>query len=379
MADRPKWLPDGTYIVTVRSLYATLTPSIIMAVAFLSVGTQVVLETPDLLLTLLIILGGVAVLARLGILLLHRARACSEKLDLAGARHVERSFAISYFTFAAAFGTFSVRAFQVASAESHMLVIGLLFGYAAGVAAGIFLRPWIALPSLVIAVVPASAVALATPDSTYIAAGALLLLFLFGCIQSMMRNYHIATTEITTRRTFATLARADALTGLENRLSLREAFDDALAHPAHNSILAVHCLDLDRFKVVNDTYGHPVGDALLQAVSDRLRRLLRNGDVVARVGGDEFVLLQVSAQHEGEADLLARRIARAVSEPYAVLGHQLSIGTSVGYALRPKHGRDLDELIARADEALIRVKREGGGIALYKEGYALQETRRLFA
>lgn len=358
-------LPDGTYIVAVRSLYRTVTPSLIMAVAFFGVGARIAIDKPDLLLTLLVSVGGLILLVRIGVLLLCRAYACSDDLDLPGAHYVERMFAVPYFAFAVVFGAFGARAFQVASAESLMLVVGLLFGYAAGVAAGIFLRPWIALPSIVLAVLPAGTVALSMSDPTYFAAGILLLTFLAGGIQSMMRNYRISTAEITAHRTFATLARADALTGLENRLSLREAFDGPLAGVGRDGILAVHCLDLDRFKTVNDTYGHPVGDALLRAVSDRLRRVLRAGDVAARVGGDEFVLLQVGARHKGEADLLARRIVRAIAEPYSILGHQLSIGVSVGYALRPKHGRDLEQLIACADEALIRVKRKGGGVAIY--------------
>ena len=366
MVDQPKILPHGTYIVTVRSLYETLTPSVIMAVAFFGVGTHVARDRPDPLLTALLVLGGLAMATRLGVLLLYRGRACSEALDLAGARRVERVFALPYLTFAAAFGAFSARAFQVSSAESHMLLVGLLFGYAAGIAAGVFLRPAISISSMVVAAVPTSVVALTTPDTTYIGVGALLLLFLAGGIHSMMRNYGAAITEITARRTFATLARADALTGLENRLSLREAFDAQFVGKARDGILAVHCLDLDRFKAVNDTYGHPVGDALLQAVSDRLRRLLRTGDVAARVGGDEFVVLQMSAQHRSEADLLARRIARSISDPYTILGHTLSIGTSVGYAVHPDHGQDLEELIAHADEALIGIKRKGGGIALYE-------------
>jgi diguanylate cyclase (GGDEF)-like protein len=378
MGDRSKTLPEGTYVVAVRSLYATLIPTLIMAVAFLGIGAHVALETPDLLLNLLILFAGLAVLARVAVLLLFRAGARSERLDVPGARRIERLFAIPYLAFAIAFGAFSARAFQVATAEAHMLVLGLLFGYAAGVAAGIFLRPRIALPSMVLAVVPTSVAALTTPDSAYIAAGMLLLVFLAGGIQSMMRNYRVATTEITARRTFATLARADALTGLENRLSLREAYDGALERVGRDGVLAVHCLDLDRFKAVNDTYGHPVGDALLQAVSERLRRVLRAGDVAARVGGDEFVLLQVSAQHTGEADLFARRIARAVAEPYSILGRQLSIGTSVGYAFFPEHGRDLDELTAHADEALIRAKRAGGGVASYDPD-AVPEARRLSA
>ncbi|QDX25077.1 GGDEF domain-containing protein [Sphingomonas suaedae] len=372
-----KRLSEATYIAIVRSLFATLTPTVIMAMAFLGVGTLVALETRDPLLTLLIAGGAVAVVARLYVLLRYRLIALGNAFDLSAARHVEQLFAIPYLAFAAIFGAFSTRAFHVAGAESHMLVIGLVFGYAAGVAAGIFLRPWIALPSIAMAVIPTGAAALITLKPTYVAVGALLLLFLMGGIHSMLRNYRVATAEITARAAFATLARVDALTGLENRLSLREAYDRVMDRAGQDGFLVVHCLDLDRFKAVNDTHGHPVGDALLKAVSDRLRRVLREGDVAARIGGDEFVLLQAGA-HPGEADLLARRVARTVAESYSILGHQISIGTSVGYAIHPQHGRDLDELIARADEALLRAKRTGGGIAAYKSD-APRDAQRLSA
>ena len=352
-------MPDNVCPV-VGLLYATLS-HLIIALAFLGVSARVAANGADTLLLLTIATGGVAVLARLCTLLLYRAQARSGDLDASGAARLERIFAIPYLAFAFAFGAFSARAMQVADTQSHILVVGLVFGYAAGVAAGIFHRPWIALPSIVLGVVPISVVALLKPEPTYIGVGLLLLLFLAGGIQTMMRNHRAATAEITARRVFTKLARADALTGLENRLSLREAFENAVLRVGRDGTLVVHCLDLDRFKAVNDTYGHPVGDELLRAVASRLRRLLRSGDVAARVGGDEFILLQASAQHPGEADLLARRIARTIAEPYSIHGHQLSIATSVGYAIAPQHGRDLDELIACADEALIRVKREGGG------------------
>lgn len=368
MLNRPKKLPDGTYIVLVRSLYATFIPTVIMATAFAGVSAHIALQTPDAWLAALAGAGLIAVLARLIVLFLYGYQVRSDTLGISKAQQYERAFAIPYFAFAGVFGAFSARAFDVATAEAHMLVVGLLFGYGAGVAAGIFLRPWIALPSIVMAIVPSILIALVTPDLTYFLAGILLTLFLAGGVQSMMRNFEAATAEITARRTFATLARADALTGLDNRLSLREEFDRAVARLGHGESLVVHYLDLDRFKAVNDSFGHPTGDALLQAVSERLLRALRAADVAARVGGDEFVLLQVGAQHVGEADLLARRVARAISEPFSINDRQMTVGTSVGYAVYPEHGRDLDELIAHADEALIRVKRCGGGVALYQPG-----------
>jgi diguanylate cyclase (GGDEF)-like protein len=169
------------------------------------------------------------------------------------------------------------------------------------------------------------------------------------------------------RRLFSTLARRDDLTGLPNRLSLRERFEEFAAQAGSGDMIAVHCLDLDKFKPVNDRYGHPVGDALLKAVSERLGGLLRRTDFAARMGGDEFIIVQTGIQHSDEADMLARRIVRSIAQPYSIEGHEITIGTSVGYALSPRHGNDLDRLVACADAALCQVKQGGGGIASFYE------------
>jgi diguanylate cyclase (GGDEF)-like protein len=197
-----------------------------------------------------------------------------------------------------------------------------------------------------------------------------------AAIQSMVRIYRNGADDINMRRLFATLARRDDLTGLPNRLALREAFERFAAEAGAGDMLSVHCLDLDRFKPVNDIYGHPAGDALLLAVSERLNALLGRGDIAARLGGDEFVVIQTGARHRDEVDLLARRIGRAVAEPFSILGHRISIGASVGYALFPAHGRDLDDLLGRADEALVAVKRNGGGVAMHGQLLLPPERRR---
>jgi diguanylate cyclase (GGDEF)-like protein len=123
--------------------------------------------------------------------------------------------------------------------------------------------------------------------------------------------------------------------------------------------VAVLCLDLDRFKEVNDTLGHPVGDALLQEVANRLRDMLRERDVVARMGGDEFVIIQVAAEPSKEAASLASRLIDIVSAPYDVNGHKIVIGTSVGIAISPDGKCDVDLLLAQADMALYRSKSDG--------------------
>ncbi len=360
-------ISDETYVDLVRSLYKTLLPTAIMAISFFAVGCIAVGETGDRLLLFLLAAGTIASVARVAILLLGRSLATEKSLDAATARIWERRFAWPYLVFAVIFGLFSARAYQMDGPEANVLIVGLVFGYGAGVAAGISLRPRIAVTAILAATVPTILTAWASPNLIDAAAGLLLAVFLAGGISSMLSRYRTASASISLRRNYARLARQDDLTGLPNRLSLREAFEQFIENARKDDVLAVHYLDLDRFKPVNDRYGHPVGDALLQAVSDRLNGLLRAGDVAARLGGDEFVILQTGARHPGEADLLARRVARSIAQPFSVLGHRIIIGTSVGYALFPEHGRDLDDLISRADAALVRVKREGGGVTAYRE------------
>ena len=363
-------LSDGTYVELVRTLFQTLLPATIMVVSFTAIGLLLALRTHDAPLALLTGVGVLAGVGRLASILLYRVRAADAALTPAGAQLLERRFALPYLSFALSLGVFGARAFLVGTAEEHMLIIGLLFGYGAGVAAGLSLRPWISVPSIAVAVVPTVLIACATMTVMNCAAGLLLALFLGGGIQSMVCRYRAEIRKITMRRTFSTLARHDHLTGLPNRLSLRERFEETATRARAGSTgdgVAVHCLDLDRFKPVNDRLGHPVGDALLQAVADRLNQSLRETDFVARVGGDEFVVIQTGVRHAGEAEMLARRIVRVIAEPFTVSGHVVRIGTSIGYALRNDEENDIDTLIALADQALCRVKQQGGGVAAYRE------------
>ncbi len=159
----------------------------------------------------------------------------------------------------------------------------------------------------------------------------------------------------------AHLAHHDALTGLPNRVLFRERMDGAIARARFGEGFAVLCLDLDRFKEVNDALGHPVGDALLCAVADRLRAELRDTDTLARLGGDEFALIQSCADQPGDATALARRLVEAVAAPFQIDGHQISVGTSIGVALAPGDGLHPDALLRAADMALYRAKADGRG------------------
>jgi diguanylate cyclase (GGDEF)-like protein/PAS domain S-box-containing protein len=176
----------------------------------------------------------------------------------------------------------------------------------------------------------------------------------------------IATHEdITERRKaeaqIAYMAHHDALTDLPNRVRFREEMAKALGRVDRGETLAVLCIDLDHFKTVNDTLGHPVGDALLQAASDRLRACVRSTDTVARLGGDEFAIVQVGSDQPVGATELATRLVKEIGQPFDVQGHQVVIGTSVGIAIAPNDGKDPDQLLKGADLALYRAKEDGRG------------------
>jgi diguanylate cyclase (GGDEF)-like protein/PAS domain S-box-containing protein len=159
------------------------------------------------------------------------------------------------------------------------------------------------------------------------------------------------------------LAHHDWLTGLPNRVLFRERLHEALCacserQPAP-AFFALLCIDLDRFKAVNDTLGHAAGDRLLQRVGERLRAVVRPGDTVARVGGDEFTLIQCGLGQPEEAVGLAERLVHDLSQPYDIGGREVQIGASVGIALAPLHGRDPDRLLGFGDAALYDAKSQG--------------------
>jgi diguanylate cyclase (GGDEF)-like protein/PAS domain S-box-containing protein len=157
----------------------------------------------------------------------------------------------------------------------------------------------------------------------------------------------------------AHMALHDALTGLPNRVLLSERLEQALARAKRGEIVATHLLDLDHFKNVNDTLGHPAGDKLLKTVAERLRSLVRETDTIARMGGDEFAIIQLGIEQPSQATSLAERVIALISEPYEFDGNQVIIGTSVGIAIAPADGDTPDQVIRNADLALYRAKGEG--------------------
>lgn len=158
----------------------------------------------------------------------------------------------------------------------------------------------------------------------------------------------------------ARLACLDPLTGLVNRRSLHEKLTRALSNARADRQVAMLCVDLDEFKRVNDTLGHPAGDVVLQQVAERLRHAVRVGDIVARLGGDEFAILQCGLPDAHQATQVAERVIEELNMPFPLDGHMVKVGACVGIAVDNDGKSTPDEISRNADIALYKAKQEGG-------------------
>lgn len=157
------------------------------------------------------------------------------------------------------------------------------------------------------------------------------------------------------------LAQYDQLTGLVNRTLFRDRLVQAMARSKRlQQPLGLMLLDLDRFKAVNDTMGHDVGDQLLRAVAGRLQECVREVDTVARMGGDEFTIILEGLSCEQDITIVARRITESLAKPFSLREHQASIGVSIGITVYPSDDHEIDDLLKHADSAMYRAKQQGG-------------------
>jgi diguanylate cyclase (GGDEF)-like protein len=210
---------------------------------------------------------------------------------------------------------------------------------------------------MLVAIVPPITAMLSKPDLLYWATAFMASAFLSGGVEAVRARHARAVKSIGRRITFAMLARRDALTELPNRLALREWYDDNIAAREDEGLVAVHYLDLNGFKPVNDTHGHPVGDALLAAVGKRIARTIREADMAARLGGDEFAVIQRDIAKPEDVILLANRLQAAIARPFKLDDLTVRISTCVGYVISCDRSDDLEHLLGMADEALYRSKR----------------------
>jgi diguanylate cyclase (GGDEF)-like protein len=162
----------------------------------------------------------------------------------------------------------------------------------------------------------------------------------------------------------------DALTGLPNRLLLQDRLEQAMSRAARSGkVFALMFVDLDRLKPVNDTYGHRVGDHLLQQTAARLQSAVRKEDTVARTGGDEFVVVLSELSSAEDAATLGRKLVAELDRPFNIESHSLSVTGSVGIAMYPDDASDIPSLLANADAAMYQVKKGGrNGVRFFGDG-----------
>lgn len=369
----PATLPLSVYRDFVDMLFSMRLPIFGLGVVFVGVCILVGRELGSNFLLALGALGTLTTFLRLATLSAYsRARPVRDFDEL---RRWERRYAIGNYVSAVLLALLNLVAIAAHYPLLHLITVSLVFGFGAGIVSRTSIRPKICVTSLLLATVPTVAAlawhpmqphAMPLHAELFLIEAFIVAMITGLSLQTVAHLYRSAVEHHTARHDMAKLARTDALTGLSNRLLLRELFQDraATAMRAKN-LVALHFLDLDGFKAINDRYGHPAGDALLEQVARRLEGMVRSDDVVARLGGDEFVVLQVDLSDESEAELLARRIIREISKPYLVDDISMSVSVSVGIATAPKLGVELERLLSCADAALYRAKAGGKARALF--------------
>lgn len=345
----------------VADLAHSVIPTTIMGVTIVGVSLFIHAETGFGLLLAAAVWGG---LACIGKLLLMAAQLRAARAGGADARMTtlfEAAHVVVTLGMGSSVGAVAYGVFRQPDIQLQLLATGMLFGYGSGVVSRVAIRPRIAIASMLVAGVPAIVSVAMWADTPHQVIALTFAVFLIGSFESVRHSHSTAVRHVAMRIEMARLARNDPLTGLENRLGLRRAFERLVTAPGTS--VAIHCLDLDGFKGINDRFGHAAGDAVLAEVARRLAGSVPAGATVARMGGDEFVVLQRHVRQPEDAEDLAQRIHRQVREPMRIDNRSLSVGVSLGFALAEAGHARLEDLLRRADEASYRIKRSGGGVS----------------
>lgn len=369
----PALLPLAVYREFVDMLFGMRIPIAGLGAVFVTISLLAARELGNELLFVVAALGAAVTWWRLYSLGAYARAQPVENFE--ALRGWERRYAIGNFAAALLLALLNVIVLSAHHPLLLLITVSLVFSFGAGVVSRTSVRPAICIISLLSATVPTiialilhatTAHSMPLHSELFLIAAFIVAAITGLSLQTVAYLYRTSVEHHTARQDLAKLARTDALTGLSNRLVLRELFQQRTERALREErLVALHFLDLDGFKAINDRYGHPAGDALLEQVARRLESIVRRDDVVSRLGGDEFVVLQAGIADEGEAELLARRIIREISKPYLIDDTEMSISVSVGIATVPKLGVELERLLACADAALYRAKAGGKSRALF--------------
>lgn len=354
--------------VLVTSLYASPRSLVIGALTSVTIAAVVGWSSGDHWLIACSILIAIVAVARIGGALRQEApQVVYGTLPTQRESGWELYFRAGAFAYAGLLGLFGLLTLtRTSNGTFELLSVTTAIGYAAGIAGRNAGRPLIALAQLCLATLPLAVGLFLSFDLLKAVLGVVILLFIMAMMDITLQTYEMilkATVaagekEVLAERN-AALARRDDLTGVSNRTAFREQFESRLrdARHSHNP-LSIHWLDLDRFKEVNDSFGHLAGNALLEAVASRLNDEFGKTGIVARLGGDEFAVV-LSAQTSAGAVHVAERILELAQRPVEYEGRRLHVSASVGVAVSSLQGADADTLLKHADLALYRAKENG--------------------
>ncbi|WP_211912069.1 GGDEF domain-containing protein [Tardiphaga alba] len=369
-------VPDHVRVELVDMCFQTRVPLAISGFTLAIVAAHMASASGNMWLGVLSAVGAAVTVFRIACDVLYNKRKPRGGFSPAESRRWEYLYGGSSFVFASLIGLLGFVAFRGTSSAHQLLTTALVFGYAAGIVCRISARPAIALPALMMVALPTAVSAIGRIEGSFLFYTVILLAFLLGSFETVSFLYRQTVEQISLKHQFAMLARHDPLTGLANRLGFQEKLIlTATRSQGYSELMAVQSIDLDGFKVVNDRYGHPIGDALLQAVAGRLSGMLRDGDFAVRMGGDEFLVVQCAVANRDEAMLLGRRIVKILSEPFAMVDLELTIGASVGIAIG-ETGDDPSALALAADKALYASKSSGRNCVTFAQPSAVDTIAR---
>lgn len=361
-------MSDAVYMEIVGTLYGTAVPILSVGLGQAIVGGITAWQTGDTLTSILAAVGVVVAGIRAHYLFAFRRRlAKSPPLDRSEATRWEWRYAFGSIITALIIGVLAGRSLTLGDAICSVMEIGIAFGFGAGVVSRLSLRPVVAIADLAAVGLPVIAVALwQQRDVAHVALAVFLTIYLTASFEMVRLMYNSILGQMTLKQEFERLARLDPMTGLLNRSVLASDLMQIIAGRGEHTV-AVYAIDLDHFKAANDKFGHSVGDALLKQVAGRLRTLAKEGDLLVRMGGDEFVLVQKLISTLKDAEAMALRVLDVVCAPYCIDGHDIVIGASIGIALSPADGTSTEVLLSRSDKALYQAKIHRGGHAFAQD------------